>query len=298
MVAERSGKGFRDSIQRAAVLPERYSLGPSRIRSRLKEMADCLRQWDITPTIPATASALDRHPEIVRQIAGIDHAIHGYRHAAYANWTQIEQAGDLDRAIASFTRHGLRSRGFRAPYLSSDETTIALLQERKLLFDSSESRFLLPQGHPIADDAMRLAAIRYHEVVRGPILPDVRGSLVEIPVALPDDEILVDGLKISNPSTLTDVFMAMFREARSSGSLLVLQVHPERFHLCLEAVKAVLIEATEAGAWKATLSEVAAWTLKHGSGTWPAGRPMAVSVSGDLDAISLSDFTQRLWGVV
>lgn len=298
MAAERAGKGFRGSIRRAAMLPERYSLGPSRIRSRLKEMTDCLRRWDMTPTIPATASSLDRHPEIVREIAGIDHAIHGYRHVAYANRPREEQAADLDRAMASFTRHGLRPRGFRAPYLSADETTLALLQERKFLFDSSEFRFLLPEDHPVANEAMRLATVRYHQIARGPILPEMRGSLAEIPVALPDDEILVDGLEISNPSTLTDVFMAMFRVARSSGSLLVLQVHPERFHLCLEAVRAVLTEATEAGAWKATLSEVAAWTRKHGQQAWPDGRPMAVSVSGDLDAVSLGDFTRRLWGVV
>jgi len=298
MAAERAGKGFRGSIRRAAVLPERYSLGAARIRARLKEMTECLGRWDMVPTIPATASALDRHPEIVREIAGVDHAIHGYRHVAYASRPGREQAGDLDRAIESFTRHGLKCHGFRAPYLSADETTLALLQERRFLFDSSGRQFLLPQSHPLADEAMRLATVRYHEVVRGPILPEARGSLVEIPVALPDDEILVDGLEISNPSTLTDVFMAMFREARSSGSLLVLQVHPERFHLCLEAVRSVLTEATEVGAWKATLSEVATWTLKHESRTWPDGHPMAVAVSGDLDAVSLGDFTRRLWGVV
>ncbi len=298
MSTERPGKGFRGAVRRATVLPQRYSLSPSRIRSRVKEMTDCLRRWDMVPTIPATASALDRHPEIVREIAQVDHAIHGYRHTTYADRPRAEQAADLDRAIGSFTRHGLRSQGFRAPYLSADGTTVELLQERGFLFDSSGCRFLLPPGHPASEGAMRVATARYHEVPREPALPEVRGTLAEIPVALPDDEILIDGLEIENPSTLTDVFLAMFGEARSTGSLLVLQVHPERFHLCLDAVKAVLARATEAGAWKATLSEVAAWTLKRGPGAWPEGRPMAVSVSGDLDAVSLGDFTRRLWGVV
>jgi hypothetical protein len=297
MAAERPGKGFRGSIRRATVLPERYSLGPSRIRSRLTEMADCLRRWDAVPTIPATASALDRHPEIVREIAGVDVAIHGYRHVAYANRPRAEQAADLDRAVESFTRHGLRSHGFRAPYLRADGTTIELLQERRFLFDSSACRFLLPEGHPLAAEAMRLAALRYPGVTRGPLLPEARGALAEVPVALPDDEILVDGLGITNPATLAGVFSAMFQTAKASGSLLVLQVHPERFHLCFEAVTGVLKEATELGAWKATLSEVATWTLKRGgAGGWPDGRPMALSVTGDLDAVSLGDFPRRLWG--
>lgn len=259
-------------------------------------MADCLSRWDAIPTIPATASALDRHPEIVREIAGIDHAIHGYRHLAYANHTREEQARDLDRAIASFTRYGLRSVGFRAPYLSADDTTITLLQERGFLFDSSECRFVLTSTHPVSEEAMRLATARYHTVGPGPIFPEARGSFASIPVSLPDDEILIDGLQISNPSTIAGVFMAMFREAQASGSLLVLQVHPERFHICLEAVKTVLTEATKAGAWKATISEVAAWTLKHRTGKWPGGHPMAISVTGDLDAVSLGDFTRRLGG--
>lgn len=259
-------------------------------------MTDCLRRWDTIPTIPATASALDRHPEIVREIVGTDYAIHGYRHVAYANRNQRYQEADLDHAIASFTRHGLRSRGFRAPYLSADGTTLALLQARGFLFDSSEFQFVLPKNHPVSVEAMRLATGRYLAVRSGPILPEVLGSLVEIPVALPDDEILVDGLEIANSSTLADVFVAMSREAQLSHSHLVLQIHPERFHLCREGIQTVLREATEAGAWKATVSEVATWALGHPAGTWPGGRPFAVSVTGDLDAVSLGDFTRRLGG--
>ena len=293
----RLGKGVLDSVRRAALLPRRYGLRPERIRSRLREMSAALRRFDITPTVPVTAITLDRHPSIAADLAGLDVAIHGYRHIAYSGRPAASQARDLDAARASFSRHGIESRGFRAPYLLADATTSRLLRERGFAFDSSTPHFVLPLDHPMASDALRLATSRYGEIPKGPANPELQDGLVELPVALPDDEILVDGLGITNPATLGRVLDSMLGAACSTGSLLVLQAHPERFHLLREAIESLLGQATDRGAWKASLSEVAAWLSREGVRPlrWPEGHSWALSVSGDLDAVAIDDFLQRAW---
>src|SRR3972149_6899709 len=195
-------------------------------------------------------------------------------------------------------RHGLPARGFRAPYLSASDTTLRLLRERAFTFDSSAAKFVLPESDPLSKEAIRLAETRYGRVQRGVALPRTEGDLVELPVALPDDEILADGLGIRSAATLQEILGRMLAATHGSGGLLVLQVHPERFPLFSEPIGEVLARAHDRGAWCASLSEVASWVLKNPAEPtrWPKGHSMALAVTGDLDAVSLGDFARRVVG--
>ncbi len=290
-----ASKGLRGKVRRAAMLPARYGFGPERMGRRIERMIGFMSHWEVQPTIPVTASVLDRHPSVVASLKGADLAIHGYHHRSYANMDDKQQAADLDAAISAFGRHGLLADGFRAPYLSTNSATFRLLRSRRFVYDSSIPEFYLPSVDSISLQVKKLGEMRY-----GPIRPaslgSVAGALIELPVALPDDEILVDGLGVHASPTLTRVLGAMAEQAHASAAHLVLQVHPERFHLLAGALRHVLEKATEEGAWKASLAEVAGWILagKGGPGHWPDGRPYAVSVTGDLDALSLADFASRV----
>jgi len=298
MTGGKSGKGLGGTVRRAALLPQRYGLSPEKVRTRLREMAALTARWEITPTVPATAIILDRHPGIAKELAAMDPAIHGHRHVPYADLPAADQAKDLDAARATFARHGLPARGFRAPYLSASDTTLRLLRERAFTFDSSETRFVLPESDPLSKVAIRLAETRYGRVQRGGAFPRMEGDLAELPVALPDDEILADGLGIRNASKLQEVLERMMTATNDAGGLLVLQIHPERFPLFSEPLGEVLARAQDLGAWCASLSEVAAWVLKNPAKAtrWPKSHPMALAVTGDLDAVSLGDFARRVVG--
>ncbi len=298
MASESKGKGIRGSVRRAGLLPIRYGVGADRIRARLREMTALLARWELTPTIPATAVALDRHPEILAEYASADPAIHGYHHVPYGGAHEADQARDLDAACDAFARHGLPARGFRAPYLRADGTTRTLLRQRGFGYDSSAAWFALPVGHPATAKAMELTKSRYGNVTTNPALPLLEDGLVELPVGLPDDEILVDGLRIQNTAVLARIFDAMMETARSSGSILILQVHPERFNLMAPAVGAMLKRASDLGAWKANLGEAATWIARRppGGNPWPRGHAFAISLTGDLDAVTLVDFGRRVWG--
>jgi peptidoglycan/xylan/chitin deacetylase (PgdA/CDA1 family) len=256
-------------------------------------MIGFLHQLDITPTIPITALTLERHPEFRTELGTVDPAVHGYCHVAYAAMTPGEQERDLDSARRVFASHGLPTRGFRAPYLAANETTRHLLSKAGFLYDSSTPRFVIPRDDELFVKAQRVAALRYGDAIEASIPVRVTDGVVELPVALPDDEILVDGLGVTSSATIARVLDRMVDTACEERFPLVLQMHPERFSLFAEALKRVAKRAADLGAWQATLSQIAGRTARAGS---VGSSPFAFAITGDLDAATLWDFAPRLGG--
>ena len=297
MMIEMLRKGFGGTVYRASLLPVRYGISPDRIVSRLVRMIAMMARWDSRPTIPITASVLERHPEILRSLRDADLAVHGYRHISYEDLPFDEKRSDLDAACTVFSNLGLLLRGFRAPYLRADRETLDLVRSRGFLFDSSSTQFALPGGHPITRAVRLLIASRYGT---DSVVPSVamHPTLVEMPVSLPDDEILVDGLGLRNTTGLWHAFEAMMEIASSTGSHLILQVHPERFHICEAALELLIEKAVDTGGWLTPLSEASDWIVRSpgSSRRWPDGHSFALSITGDLDAASIGDFASRIWG--
>jgi len=260
-------------------------------------MIAMMARRDSRPTIPITASVLERHPEILRSLHDADLAVHGYRHISYADLPFDEKRSDLDAACTVFSNLGLIVRGFRAPYLRADRETLDLVRSRGFLFDSSGTQFALPAGHPITRAVRLLIATRYGTDSVAPAVA-MHPTLVEMPVSLPDDEILVDGLGLRNTTGLWHAFEAMMEVASSTGSHLILQVHPERFHICEAALELLIEKAIDTGGWLTPLSEASDWIVRSpgGSRRWPDGHSFALSITGDLDAASIGDFASRIWG--
>lgn len=294
MTHGRGGKGLTESLRRVALLPARYGITEDKLRQRVRAMTQQLARWEVVPTIPATAIALERHPAILKEYRQADPAVHGYHHMAYRGLDMQEQARDLDAARETFVRLGIPVRGFRAPYLRADRTTSKLLVKRGFAYDSSSAWFGLPASHAATPAAMELVQTRYGQVSTEPGELWMEGGIPELPVALPDDEILIDGLGIRSPAVIGRVLDAMFKSGSQSGRLLVLQVHPERYHFYTEALDAFLQSAKDAGAWTASLSEIASWVVKTRGRGWPGGCQTACAISGDLDAVTVSDFGHRV----
>jgi len=297
MTMEAQGKGISELLYRATLLPARYGLGPDRIQARVRRMQRILERADMTPTIPVSAVALERHPGIASVLRTVDVAVHGYRHVDYTTLTATEQAKDLDAAFSVFRGRGFDPKGFRGPYLRANRDTMGLLASRGVIFDSSRPRLLLPRRDPAFPIVSTHVFHRYGSTPEGPAMP-VGSRPLEIPVALPDDEILVDAMGLRAPSTLWRIYESMLDAARSEGSLIVLMIHPERFGIVSDALELFLEQAIDDGAWKPSLTELSDWAIKEGPGAtkWPHGCRYAVAVTGDLDAVSLTDFAWRSIG--
>jgi len=290
-------KGFGASVRRAALIPVRYGLTAEKIRKQLQLMVETVRLADCSPTIGVTAATLVRHPRIFSDLAGLDLVVHGYEHVGYGGLTDEQQAHDLDRACFAFATLGLNANGFRAPYLDANGATLRLLRERGFAFDSSFPYLALPNQSEFRPLFMGAAQVRYGTLETTPQTPYLEANLVEVPVSLPDDELLIDALGYRNPELISRIFYSMLKEVVNRNSVLVLQIHPERFSLCAAATRDVLSRATDLGGWMTNLTELAAWIRGQNgsSGGWPDGHAFALAVTGDLDALTIADFGRRLW---
>jgi len=288
----RTTKSAPGTVKRAALLPLRYGLSPTKVRLQLQQMIASMYRLEVTPTINVTASNLERYPEIVDDLRPVDLGIHGYHHVPYSTLSSEGQARDLDRAIASFERRGFPTKGFRAPYLRTNEDTRKLLESRGFAYNSSIPRMCFRAGGTLSSRFAALARKRYGDVDSAPLFPGRVGNLIEIPVSLPDDELIVDGMGIRQASPMRRIFGSMLESTAEANSLLVLQIHPERYGYCAEAVNSLVDSAVDSGAWIAPLTEIAHWTNRQANGSmrWPSGHPFALAVTGDLDALSLHDF--------
>src|SRR5204863_7666809 len=70
MQVQRATKGLVETVRRAALLPIRYGLGSNRIGIRVERMVGLMDRWEARPTIPITASVLDRHAGVLPHPAG------------------------------------------------------------------------------------------------------------------------------------------------------------------------------------------------------------------------------------
>src|SRR5437773_11033259 len=123
-------------------------------------MTALMSRWGTQPTVPVTASVLERHPDLLRGLRDADLAIHGYRHVSYVDMSLDEKRSDLESACGVFAKHGLVARGFRAPYLRTDRETFSLLRVWGFLFDSCNTRFVLSAIHSVSPGARDFPVFR------------------------------------------------------------------------------------------------------------------------------------------
>jgi hypothetical protein len=135
---------------------------------------------------------------------------------------------------------------------------------------------------------MRLYAAR--PALESVVRPWMKGALVEIPVAMPDDEILVDRLQLRSGEAMGEAWTRTLELAYARGDLFTLQLHPERGEICREGLTILLDAARQLSppVWIAQLRDIAAWWKRRrtfrlrvdpaGAGRW------RVTASADPDA--------------
>jgi hypothetical protein len=93
---------------------------------------------------------------------------------------------------------------------------------------------------------------------------------VEIPVSLPEDEMLVDRLGIKDEKRIAGIWQDILKESHARGELFTLQLHPERILSCQLALSEVLgqAKALSPPVWVATLREIAEWWREKSQFAW------------------------------
>jgi peptidoglycan/xylan/chitin deacetylase (PgdA/CDA1 family) len=267
MVMSLRARGPVASAARAATVLSRFGATPALMERRLERYEAIAGELGIHPTWPTTACVLERHPRLLKRFAerGVELALHGLVHGDHAALDLRRQRETIGRAVSLFERHGFNPSGFRGPYLRYNPATLDALRELGLRYHSSQAvAFPLQRGEPDPRTASGYAlALKLYSALdarRVAVTPRLRDGLVDIPVAVPDDEILLDRLKLGEPARAAE-WLHILDITYRRGELFTAQLHPERIEELGEALRATLASARgrRPEVYLAQLEEIAAW---------------------------------------
>ena len=272
-------RGVSNTLRRAYQVATRFGITPGRMESRLNALADTVTEYGAAPSLPITAAVLDRNPGVALRLKerGVELPIHGLVHTDMALLAPAAQRDHIERAAAIFARHGIEYRGFRSPYLRYNEATLEALDGMNFSYDSNLAFYWEPPRSLSGLSGEQADGLARGLKFYGPAtrnsdrsLPRFIGKLVEIPVSLPDDEILLDRMGL-RPDSIGDVWNEMGHMALEYGELLTIQLHPERAVILEKSLRKVLdLSRRENSFWVATLEEIDSW--------WRARTGLSVAV--------------------
>jgi len=253
---------------RATALLSRYGVSPSKVADRLEECVAMLAEYGCVPTLPTPGRVVERHPQLIRHLqdAGAEIAVHGYGHMDLRAYTPAEACEQLVRGAEAFSRHGIEVCGFRCPYLSCTDAMLDALPSG--VFDYSSNSAVLWSGVTAPTGAQNAAAHVdvLHRLYRPTLaletvcVPSTRSNMVEIPVCLPDDLQLCDGLRLG-PEGVEEAWSQILHRTHRRGGLFALLFHGELAGLCQRPLASVIREAKrlQPSVWTARLRDICSW---------------------------------------
>jgi polysaccharide deacetylase family protein (PEP-CTERM system associated) len=123
-----------------------WDIYPTRVAANTRTILRLLRECGTRATFFVLGWVAERHPEIVREIAGDGHelATHGFAHESVCDLTPDAFRADVERSISAIVAAcpDASIRGYRAPSFSIDERSFWAfdkLSDLGLVYDSSIS---------------------------------------------------------------------------------------------------------------------------------------------------------------
>jgi peptidoglycan/xylan/chitin deacetylase (PgdA/CDA1 family) len=262
-------KGLHNFVRRLWTVFSRFGFSERRIRKALYAIIGTSRKYSTAPTFFIPAVVLHRHPKLIAKIAhdGTELGIHGYVHNDYRFLSEAEQYNQTQRAIAVFEQVHIPFHGFRNPYLGWTEASLRVFATLHFAYESNEAVL-----HDVVDvDALSpllrsgyqksLALFQAMPCTAYTLRPHFEGQLLRIPTSIPDDEMLFDRLRVTNPKEIGKIWSQVMQRVYELGGLYTLNLHPERGVLCQQALDILLSYAhtTLQSVWLARLQDIAQW---------------------------------------
>ena len=267
-------KGIRGLSARVGTIVSRFGATPTRMERCLDRYVDLTSEFSVRPSLPITACVLARHALLIHRFSdrGVEFAIHGLVHNDHTTLGYDGQRTSISRAAEIFEQAGIPCVGFRGPYLRYSAATDDAVRDLGLRYHSSQA-VAFPALPPAVIQGLGGRAYQRALELYGAwdasevaVRPRLRQGLVEIPVAIPDDEIMVDRLHLDGEAQAA-VWTSMLESTYTRGDLFTVQLHPERIFDSGHALEAILREAARRRPriWTARMDEVATWWLERQS---------------------------------
>jgi peptidoglycan/xylan/chitin deacetylase (PgdA/CDA1 family) len=167
--------------------------------------------------VPATffvpGVTAERWPDTIRRIVGAGHEIglHGHTHRRLTEMSEIEQRADFEQGLEALRELEIEPKGYRAPNWQITRTTLDLVAEHGLLYDSSlmddDKPYVLRTGDRyLAELAVHWSLDDWEQYAFLPV-PNI-GHVIEA------------------PSKVVELWTAELDAMRATGSLCVVTCHP------------------------------------------------------------------------
>ena len=261
-------KGVTNLLSRALMIYQRFGFTRKKSKEALQRIVEINHKHGCIPSFFIAAELLERHWELFSNIChnGVHVGLHGYHHIDYAQMSGAAQEADIARGLEKFREHGLKVSGFRAPFLRFNDETSKVASDKGIDWVSHST--MLFDGNICLDGQESRGNVRHllgdfyttRSHTEEPSLPRWEPHCLEIPVSLPDDELLVDRLGIRDPIRLREIWLDMLDSSRRQGELLNFILHPERIDYVAQPLDALLEQANSYGdVWVGSLDEIAKW---------------------------------------
>jgi len=260
-------RGLDYVSKRAVNLFDRYRLSPARAIQRIESCLNMLISQDCRPTFPTPGFVVERYPKVIRHLQdnGGEIAIHSYQHIDL-NTLPVNQAyGQLIKAVDTFENRGIEVHGFRCPYLHFSNELLDAIP--KGLFEYSSNMTISWDSDPgiRSQNRNKILEILQKLYVSKPSadfisVPFERHNTLEIPISLPDDMTLIDGLKYG-PDETGWAWSQVLENTHRRGELFNLIFHPELADQCEQAFREVIRQAKQKhpSVWIARLCDISEW---------------------------------------
>lgn len=262
-------KGVVGFILRVATLIKRFDFSGNKMKEAVLTIEQLGKKYKYRPALIVPALVLKRHHRLLNHLshANLEFAIHGYTHKNFKPLGLDEQVSEIRKAKGVFEQLQIHPYGFRAPYLSWNGHTGQAVQRNNLLWESNEtfiwSGFKKSHLSKLRRFMEKAISVLYNplDAPKSVVIPRLQGEIVCIPIALPDDEILIDRLGFKDSSTISGLWAEILECTHRRGDIFVLQLHPERLPICREAMEGLLDKAlnSEQDIWVTGMKEVAQW---------------------------------------
>ncbi len=260
-------RGARFVWQRGSSLVNRYGITSNKVSNRISALVANLAKLDCAPTFPTPGVIAKGNPKFLLhlQTAGAEIAVHGYRHLALNSLPVARAAQELEKAAQVLHHGGIEVQGFRCPYMAyTDELLDALPQG---LFNYSSNNHIIWEGLDGGDTK----TVAFFDTLRSLYKGDQPGQaaasvpwrcahMIEIPVLLPDDLMLHDGLGLG-PQGIAEAWIRMLGEIHQRGELFTVLFHTELADCSMDSLSGLLHAANrlQPKVWIARLRDISDW---------------------------------------
>lgn len=281
-----TNRGIPKTVKRCFSIVERYGLVRKKLHSNMKLLSKILLEYNIDATISITGSILSHNIDLldIIDLDRIELAVHGCYHVDYTKLPAEEIAFHLKQATEIFEENKIKAYGFRAPYLKINNMVLKAIGDAGMIYDSSHPIYFdtIPKdssNYPQVEKILKLYDIKYN----APKISKIE-QVLEIPVALPDDEILMDRMNFS-PTQVSECWIDSIKMSmKTDGGIYVLQLHPERISLLKESLINTIDWAEKNNIQIKSLADIAKNGVRTGS--------HYMAITGDIDIVGLSDIVR------